>query len=185
SDDPGEVWFNPTGSGPGGKMLVARETACCNLYQPAGAAQTSPAFPLVAGQAYYLEMIYKEGAGGDFGMVAARLDGTGVPTGGNDQGAEAGEAIDGVAAASPFCTVGAAALPAGAAGTFSIVQNLSNVSVEANTQHTFTLGVNSPNAPYSCFQWQKSDDGGATFNNIPGANRASYTTPYLTEADDN
>jgi Ig-like domain-containing protein/Big-like domain-containing protein len=185
SDDPGEVWFNPAGSGPGSKMLVARETACCNLYQAPGAIQTSPSFPLIAGQAYYLEMIYKEGGGGDYGMVAARIDNTGIPTGGNDQGAEAGEAIDGTAAASPFCTVGAAALPAGAAGSFSIVQNLSNVSVEANTRHTFTLGVSAPNAPYSCFQWQKSDDGGATFNNIPGANRASYTTPYLTVDDDN
>jgi hypothetical protein len=184
SDDPGEVWFNPTGSSPAGKMLVAKELQCCALYQAPGAEETSPSFPLIAGQAYYLEMIYKEGGGGDYGMVAARLDNTGIPTGGNDQGAEAGEAIDGAVAPSPFCTVGAAALPAGAAGSLSIGQNPASISVEANTRHTFTVGVNAPNAPYVCYQWQKSDDGGTTFNNIENAIRPSYTTPYLTEADD-
>jgi hypothetical protein len=184
SDDPGQLWFNPTGSSPAGKILVAQELQCCAVYQPPGAEETSAAFPLVAGQAYYLEMLYKEGTGGDFGMVAARLDGAGIPVGGNDGGAEAGEAIDGAVLPSPFCTVGAAALPAGAAGSLSIAQNLSNVSVEANTRHTFTIGINAPGAPYTCYRWQKSDDGGANFNDIPGANRASYTTPYLTEADD-
>jgi hypothetical protein len=91
SDDPGELWFNPNGGSPAGRQRVAFETACCNLYQPAGASQTSPAFPLVAGQGYYIELIYKENAGGDYGMVAARLDGAGTAVGGNDQGAETGD----------------------------------------------------------------------------------------------
>jgi hypothetical protein len=185
SDDPGELWFNPNGTSPAGRQLIARELACCQLYRPTGFPQTSEAFPLVAGQGYYIELIYKENTGGDYGMVAARLDGTGVPTGGNDQGAEAGEAISGAVAPSPFCTVGFGAVPAGVAGTLTINQNLSNVSTEANRRVTLTLGASAPTAPYVCYQWQKSDDGGATFNNIPGANRATYTTPYLTVADDN
>src|SRR5687767_15919764 len=41
TDDPGELWFNPAGSSPAGRMLVARETGCCQLYSAAGAAQTS------------------------------------------------------------------------------------------------------------------------------------------------
>jgi hypothetical protein len=184
SDDPGELWFNPNGGSPAGRQRVAFETACCNLYQPAGGSQTSPAFPLVAGQGYYIELIYKENAGGDYGMVAARLDGAGTAVGGNDQGAETGEAISGTVAPSPYATVGYDALPAGAAGTLSISQNLGNISTEANRQVTLTVGASAPNSPFICYQWQKSDDNGFSFNDIPGATRSSYTTPYLTQADD-
>lgn len=184
SDDPGHLFINPNGTSPDGRILVARENGCCNLYQAPGALQTSPAFPMIAGQAYYIELIYKENAGGDYGMVAARLDGTGTPTGGNDQGAEAGEAISGAVLPSPFCTVAAGAIPSGAAGTLSIVQDLSNVSAQANTRVTLTAGVSAPASPFVCYQWQKSDDGGMTFADISGATRPSYTTPYLTEADD-
>jgi hypothetical protein len=186
SDDPGELWFNPNGGSPAGRQRVAFETACCQLYQPAGRNQTSPnTFPLVAGQGYYIELIYKENAGGDYGMVAARLENDGIPTGGNDQGAEAGEAISGTVAPSRFATTGFGAVPAGAAGTLSINQNLSNVSSEANRQVTLTVGASAPNSPYICYQWQRSDDNGVTFNDIPDATRATYVTPYLTQADDN
>jgi len=184
SDDPGELWFNPNGSGSSGRQRVAFENACCNLYQPAGGSQTSPAFPLIAGQGYYVELIYKENTGGDYGMVAARMEGDGVPTGGNDQGAEAGEAISGTVAPSRFSTVGSGAVPAGVAGALSINQNLSNVSTQANQQVTLRLGATAPNSPYVCYQWQKSEDGGTTFEDIPGATRAEYTTPVLTVADD-
>jgi hypothetical protein len=192
SDDPGELWFNPAGSGASGRTLVARELACCNLYQAAGAPQTSQVFPLTAGNAYYLELLYKEGGGGDFGSVAARLDGSGLPgrtdgpgAGGNDQTGEPSEAIGSVNLPSPFCTVGYGYVPANAAGTISISQQPASVSTEANRRLVLNVGVSTPDAPYVCYQWQRSDDGGATFNDIPGAIRSSYTTPYLTVADDN
>jgi len=184
SDDPGELWFNPNGGSPTGRQRVAFETACCNLYQPAGGSQTSPAFPLVAGQGYYIELIYKENTGGDYGMVAARLDGAGTAVGGNDQGAETGEAISGTVQPSPYATVGFDALPAGIAGTLSINQNLSNVSSEANRQVTLSVAATAANSPFVCYQWQRSDDNGFSFNDIPGATRATYTTPFLTQADD-
>jgi hypothetical protein len=185
TDDPGELWFNPAGSGASGRTLVAREVNCCNLYLAPPASQTSQAFPLTAGKAYYLELLYKEGGGGDFGMVAARLDGAGVPPGGNNQTAEAGEAIGSPTEPSPFCAVGYGRVPANAAGTLSVSSQPANVSTEANRRVTLTVGVNAPDAPYVCYQWQRSDDGGATFNDIPGATRSTYTTPYLTVADDN
>jgi hypothetical protein len=47
-----------------------------------------------------------------------------------------------------------------------------------------SVGATAPNSPFICYQWQKSDDNGASFNDIPGATRASYTTPYLTQGDD-
>jgi hypothetical protein len=185
SDDPGELWLNPAGSGSSGRTLVARELLCCNLYLAPPASQTSQAFPLTAGKAYYLELLYKEGAGGDFGMVAARLDGAGVPPGGNNQTAEAGEAIGSPTEPSPFCSVGYGFVPANAAGTLSISQQPASVSTEGNRRVTLNVGTSAPDAPYVCYQWQRSDDGGGTFNDIPGATRSSYTTPYLYPADDN
>jgi len=184
SDDPGELWFNPNGGSPAGRQRVAFETGCCQQYQPAGRNQTSPVFPLVAGQGYYMELIYKENTGGDYGMVAARLENDGVATGGNDQGAETGEAISGTVAPSRFATTGFGAAPAGIAGAFSITQQPSSASSEANRQVVLNVGASAPNSPYVCYQWQRSVDGGTTFNDIPGATRASYTTPYLTVADD-
>jgi hypothetical protein len=184
SDDPSELWFNPTGSSPSGRQRVAFENSCCNNYQAAGSSQTSPAFPLVAGQAYYIELIYKENTGGDYGVVAARLEGTGLPNG-TPVGAASVEAIDGPVAASPYATVGYAALPAGAAGSVSLNQNLSNISTEANRQVTLSVGATAPDSPYICYQWQKSDAGTQIWEDIPGATRASYTTPPLVQADDN
>src|SRR5258705_9455213 len=145
--------------------------------------QTSAAFPMTAGQGYYLELLYKEIEGGDYGMVAARLDGGGIAVGGNDQGAEAGESIGNGVAPSPFCTVGnLTGAPAGVAGTLSLTQNLANKSAQAGTRTTFTVGASAPNSPFICYRWQKSDDG-VNFNDIPGANGSSYTTDFLTASD--
>jgi hypothetical protein len=51
------------------------ELGCCNAYQAQGASQTSVPIPLLAGQAYYIEGLYKENTGGDYYRVVARLDG--------------------------------------------------------------------------------------------------------------
>jgi hypothetical protein len=183
SDDNGELWLNPAGSDPAGRTLIAREPGCCNVYQNPGAVQTSAAFPLTGGQGYYLEMLYKEGGGGDWAMVAARLDGTGTPVGGNDSAT--GEYLDSPTAPSPFCTIGFGAAPAGAAGSVNITQHPANASLQANMQATFTVAANAPVAPFVCYQWERSDDGGTTYTPIAGATKASYTTPYLTVTDDN
>jgi hypothetical protein len=184
SDDPGELYLNPAGTSPSGRIRIAFETACCNIYQPPGAIQTSAAFPMTAGQGYYLELIYKEITGGDYGMVAAHIDGAGIPFGGNDQGAETtSESISGVTP-SPFCTVGnLTGAPAGVAGTLSITQNLVNKSAQVGNKATFTVGASAPNSPFICYRWQKSDDGGATFNDIPGATGSSHTTDFLSASD--
>ena len=43
----------------------------------------------------------------------------------------------------------------------------------------------SDHEPNVTYQWQKSDDAGANWSDVPGATNASYTTGTLTYADDN
>lgn len=45
-----------------------------------------------------------------------------------------------------------------------------------------TFSVTASNA--TGYQWQRSIDGGTTYNNLSGATQASYTTPVTTIADD-
>lgn len=183
TDDPGQLFLNPAGTSPAGRTLIAFENGCCGLYSNA-ITQVSAPIPLTGGQAYYIELIYKEIGGGDFGMVAARPEGGGIPVGGNDQGAEASESISSLILPSPFCTIGPGAVPAGVSGSVTITQQPTDRTNQANTQTTFTVAATTANAPYICYQWERSDDGGGTFNPIPGATGTSYTTGYLTEAAD-
>jgi hypothetical protein len=70
SDDASELWLNPTaGSDPGGKVKIAEELGCCRTFADIPSAPQS----LVAGQPYYIEGLYKEGGGGDYIQVAAKL----------------------------------------------------------------------------------------------------------------
>src|SRR5439155_25755543 len=52
------------------KVMITEETGCCAGFS----AHESPPQALTAGQVYYIEAIYKEGTGGDYGQVAAKLD---------------------------------------------------------------------------------------------------------------
>ncbi len=70
SDDSSELYLNPVGKDAAGKILMTAETGCCNGF----AAHPSAAQTLTAGEAYYIEAIYKEGGGGDYCRVAAKLE---------------------------------------------------------------------------------------------------------------
>jgi len=76
SDDSSILYFNPTGPNAAGKVIIQEETGCCNAF----AGHTTAPQALVAGQGYYIEMLYKEGTGGDYGFTAARLFGQPAPT---------------------------------------------------------------------------------------------------------
>jgi hypothetical protein len=70
SDDSSELYFNPSGKEPAGKVLLTAETACCNGF----ASHASAPQALIAGEQYYIEALYKEGGGGDYCQVAAKLE---------------------------------------------------------------------------------------------------------------
>ena len=58
-------------------------------------------------------------------------------------------------------------------------------SVSVAQPNPATFSVNALGAPPFTFQWQRSDDGGATFGNIAGASATSFTTGFTTVAVDN
>jgi len=72
SDDASELWIS-TDDSPGNLVFQAEETGCCNAFQEVDALQTTFApLALTAGEKYFIQIIYKEGGGGDFAQVAWR-----------------------------------------------------------------------------------------------------------------
>ncbi len=69
SDDASELSVS-SDSTEAGLQVVAQETGCCNPFQDPGHMQTSQAQHLLAGQKYYLQVLLKEGEGGDYVEVA-------------------------------------------------------------------------------------------------------------------
>jgi hypothetical protein len=152
SDGPGELWFNPTGPGADGRVLVATENGCCRPFQEPPFPQTSPRLDLVAGHAYYVEADWSVGTWGGYCQVAARLEG------------------DSTIAANllpiPNEWLGSATLP-GVAGSLSLTRQPAGVSVGAGETATLSVGVNT-DVPV-CYQWLR---GGME---IPGAIRPEYS----------
>jgi hypothetical protein len=160
SDDPSELWFNPTGPGAAGAALVARETGCCAAYLEPGAQQTSAAFSLTAGRGYYIRALWKEIAGGDYCEVAARLEGDPTPAA--------------TLTALPSDWIGFGAAPENVGGTFNITQQPASVSAVPGTRVTFRVGTDTTTPLY--YQWRR--DG----VDIPGATCATYSLD-VTPAD--
>lgn len=141
SDDASQLFVNPTGPGSAGKQLVAQELNCCNNFQPTGDPKTSVPINLTAGQAYYVEALYKEGTGGDWLKVAARPSSEPVPAGGNS---EAGQVSPGV--------IQGGAGPAGILSGTTIASQPQSQSRVAGSVAQFSVSL-SPDVP-GCFQWQ-------------------------------
>src|SRR6185436_9045430 len=79
SDDSSEFWMNTNtvnSTDPAGRVKLQEETGCCNVFSLHPT--TNPPPSLVGGQAYYLELLWKEGTGGDFGQVAFKHTGNPV-----------------------------------------------------------------------------------------------------------
>lgn len=83
SDDASQLFLsaNATPPDPLYDIPIAEETGCCNYFtEPAdGMTRTSEPIHLIAGNRYYIEMVYKEGGGGDYGQVAWRKEGDTTP----------------------------------------------------------------------------------------------------------
>ncbi|MCS1411735.1 MAG: hypothetical protein M2R45_04937 [Verrucomicrobia subdivision 3 bacterium] len=81
SDDASELWIS-TDDSPGNLAFQAEQTGCCNPFLEVGADQTTfSAISLMAGQKYFIQVIYKEGGGGDYAQVAWRKEGDSTPAG--------------------------------------------------------------------------------------------------------
>ena len=69
NDDDGELWLNPMGDDITGLQRIIASPSCCHPFS----SNASPAIALAAGQRYAIMGIYKEGGGGDYMQVAAKL----------------------------------------------------------------------------------------------------------------
>jgi len=68
--------------------------------------------------------------------------------------------------------------------TFSITAQPSNATANEGATANFAVTA-STSSGSPTYQWERSDDGGANYSPITGANSATYTTPTLVFANDN
>ena len=152
SDDDGLLLMNTNGPNSSGKAPVRFAPGCCRGL--AGGSDPTVPISMSAGQAYYIEALFKEGGGGDYVEVAARLQG----------------------ATTPLTIIGSGNLAF--ASRLSITQNPTNVTLLEGQNATFSVGVTVAGAGSGSqrYQWQRSEDNtGASFTNVVGATAASYT----------
>src|SRR6266508_4861135 len=159
SDDSSRLFLNPNGSDAAGKIMIQEETACCGPFSGHASAPQA----LTAGQQYYIEAILKEGTGGDFCQVAAKLDT-------DPSNPDTLSPIPGANLAAPADPVGA---------TLAITQQPVDATFVAQgggaaQTVTFTAAVDASRTPIF-YQWYR--DNGSGFVAITGANAASYTFP--------
>lgn len=154
SDDASQLFLNPTGPTAAGKVMIAQETGCCNAWPTI--ASTPQA--LEVGKAYYIEGLYKEGGGGDYMRVAARLQGSADPL-----------------VAIPLSQLGQYA-PAGVLGPVAFATQPVSQTITQNSTVTFSVAASLPPAADFAsitYQWQR--DEGSGFMDIPGATSGSYS----------
>ncbi len=80
SDDASQLYLS-TDATAANLQMIAEEPGCCNNFtEPDGShTRTSEPITLTAGTKYYIRLIYKEGGGGDYGLVAWRKEGDPTP----------------------------------------------------------------------------------------------------------
>ena len=78
SDDASQLFIS-SNDDPAGLELVAQEAGCCGAFEETGAPETAPSRLLEAGQRYAIQVLYKEGGGGDYAQVAWRQVGDTTP----------------------------------------------------------------------------------------------------------
>ncbi len=164
SDDSSQLFLS-SDSNPANLTQIAEETGCCAGFLEPPAAQTSEPVALLANHAYYIQLLYKEGGGGDYGQVAVRKEG----------------------ATDPLVPIAGSFLSTYAnpdAASINITQQPASLTGAENT--TVTLSVAATGAPSPLvIQWQRAEPGSATFAALAGAVGTSYTTPILKQSVDN
>ncbi len=165
SDDSSQLFLNPNGPDAAGMTLIAQEAGCCEDWNMI----YSAALPLIAGQGYYIETLHKEGGGGDYVKVAARLDGTGSPTLGTPNTVIDPASLAGPAVCYPYA-------PADVGGPI-LLTGPSSLSVAAN--HPVTLSATASNPAGLSMFYQRYRNGAA----IAGATTTFYS--FIAASSDN
>lgn len=159
-DDDTELRMSPNADS-GSRVTVAGPVVTANQAYAASAPQT-----LTAGQAYFIEALWREGTGGDYMQVgwtppwATGIEG--IPGAYLEQNADA-----------VGVSVNITAQPQGA-------------TIEENRSVTFSVSASStPANALQAYEWQKGDGAGGFTNALHRANSATFTTPLLRFPEDN
>jgi hypothetical protein len=133
-----------------------------------------------AGERRYMELIYKEGGGGDYGDATFRIPGAGVPANGSSS-TLVGPYIGTIA--NPDETTFTYTTQPPDAATRS--ENTTLQLTAAGSGQTLDDKLQTPPTSSAVFwQWQRQAPATSTWTDIPGANGTTYTTPLLTPSDD-
>ena len=160
SDDGSQLYLSPDDK-PANLAQEAEETACCNPFMESGDARTSVPKALVAGKSYAIQVLYKEGTGGDFAQVAWRKVGDTTP-------------------AAQLKPIAGAFLSASipAAGSITITKQPVAATAAVNDSVTFSLEAKSTASPL-VVQWVKNGV------KLPDATGSSITFGPLQASDAN
>ncbi len=137
SDDASQLFLSPDDKAVN-LAMEAEETGCCNAFLETGDVRTTGVKSLVAGKSYAIQVLYKEGGGGDFAQVAWRKVG------------------DTTAAADLKPIAGAflsATIPSG--GSIAITKQPVAATAAVNDTVTFSLEASGTAAPL-VVQWVKN-----------------------------
>src|SRR5688572_3008954 len=167
SDDASELWLS-TDDTETAAVLIAQETGCCGLFAEPGTDPATTAVPvsLVAGQRYFIMVLYKSPGGGnngqstDYAQVAWRLSDDLTPA----------------TALQPIAGSFLSTLASDAQGpTITITQPPQSLTAEESAR--VTLSVAATTTPTNrVIQWQRNGE------NIPGATGTNYSF-FVTAAD--
>lgn len=161
SDDASQLFFS-TDDKPANAALVAEETGCCDAYHESGDPETSAPISLTAGKRYFIQVLYKEGGGGDYAQVAWRK--VGDTTGAGSLTPIPGKFLQ--AYVSPDATL-------------SITQQPASVTTAGGSQVSFSVRFTAKSylGSGANVQWQKNGV------DIPGATSQDYLIPFASAAD--
>lgn len=158
SDDSSQLWLNSTDDDFNAMTMIAEELGCCGPWEKTGTTNATP-IPLVAGQRYALMMLYKEGTGGDYGQISAKLETDTTPFGSST--IIPGTQLAVLANPIPGAAIAIAAQPG-------------NASVCPGNTAVFTVGANITGTGMApVYSWEVSTDAGATWSVIQTGNGAA------------
>ena len=164
SDDGAELYLS-TDDSESNARIIAEELDCCDAFQEPETDDFATSLPvtLQAGTPYFIMVLHKEGAGGDFAQVAWRKDGDPTPAG--DLEPIPAAFLSTLADDSQSPTVTITSQPLGGGGI-------------ENGSATFDLAFDADPASPVCIQWQKNGV------KIPGAVGTPVTLDLLALNDD-
>jgi hypothetical protein len=171
SDDSSELLLS-TDDTEGSAVLIAQETGCCGLFAEPGTdpATTAVPIPLVAGQRYFIMVLYKTGGGAggqstDMAQVAWRLDDPAIIP-------PPASALQPIPGAFLSTLASDAQSP-----TITITQQPASLTAEESARVRFSVAATTT-PTNRVIQWQRNGE------NIPGATGTNYSF-FATKADHN